>query len=59
MEFSSHDGEDDGEHNGVGFLKISQIFVTHATVLVGIEPFDGVLQHMSNMAECIQWPACY
>ena len=40
MEFSSHDGEDDGKNIGVGFVEIYKIFAMHDTCLIETEPFD-------------------
>ena len=35
------DGED-GEHNGVGFVGISEIFVAQNAFFFGVESFDGL-----------------
>ena len=33
---------EDGEHNGVGFIEISNIFVAQDDFLLGAEPFERV-----------------
>ena len=37
------DGEDDGEGNGIGFVKLSKILATHETFLFGNESVERVL----------------
>ena len=33
---------EDGEHNGIGFIEISDIFVAQDDFLLGTEPFERV-----------------
>ena len=42
MEFTSFDGAKDGEHNGVGFVLISNISVMPETLFIETIPFDIV-----------------
>ena len=42
MKFGWFDGRNDGEFNGVGFVEISEIFVTQDTFLIGWESFDKI-----------------
>ena len=42
LEFCSLDGGDDGEHNGVVFVEISEILVKQKTVFFGIGSFDRI-----------------
>ena len=44
MEFGSLDGGEDGEHHGVGFVKISKISVTQIAFFFGTESFDRIFE---------------
>ena len=42
MKLELHDGEENVEHNGVGFMKISEIFAIEDAFFFGTKPFDRV-----------------
>ena len=42
MEFGLRAGGDDGEHNAMDFVEISEIFAKHDAHFFGIAPFDKV-----------------
>ena len=42
MEFDYMDGREDGEHTGVGSVKISKLFVMQDAFFFETEPFDTI-----------------
>ena len=54
MEFGTLDGGESGEHNGIGSMEISTLFVTLDIYFVATELFVGVyltfLHSLNNMA---------
>ncbi len=41
MEINSLDDVEDGEHNSVGFVEVSKIFLTEDAFLFATAPFDS------------------
>ena len=55
--FGSLDGGEDGEYNGVGFVEISEIFVSQDAILFGREPLDRCLIHIPPGEVSVQSPS--
>ena len=49
MKFDLCDGGEDGEHIGVGFVAISEIFVVQVAFIFGIISFDRVYRRACIM----------
>ncbi len=48
MKFGLRDGKEDGEHTGIGFVEISEIFTMQSVLFFQVKPFDGVYFHIQH-----------